>query len=95
VDNINTNLKETWWGHEVDSCGSRYGPVAGSCEGGNECSNSIKWGGGIYCLGEEIVALKDRLLHGISYNSGASINSLSSGQGDHKFICLLTKLVFY
>jgi hypothetical protein len=28
-DNINTNLKEIWWGHGMDSCGLGYGPVAG------------------------------------------------------------------
>jgi hypothetical protein len=27
---------------ELDSCGSRYGPVAGSCKRGNEPSGSIK-----------------------------------------------------
>jgi len=30
----------------MDSCGSGYGPVAGSCERGNERSNYIKLGGG-------------------------------------------------
>jgi hypothetical protein len=28
----------------LDSCGSEYGPVAGSCEHGNEHSASIKGG---------------------------------------------------
>jgi len=41
-NNINRNLKEIWWGHGIDSSGLGYGPVAGSCERGNELSNSIK-----------------------------------------------------
>jgi len=41
-DNINRKLEEIWWGHGMDSCGLGYGPVAGSCERGNERSNSIK-----------------------------------------------------
>lgn len=39
-DNININLKEKGCG--LDESGSGYGPVAGSCEHGNEPSDSIK-----------------------------------------------------
>jgi hypothetical protein len=31
-------------GYGLDICGSRYKPVAGSCEHGNELSGSIKGG---------------------------------------------------
>jgi hypothetical protein len=42
-DNIKMDLK---WGLgcELDSSGSGYGPVLGSCEHGNESSGSIKCG---------------------------------------------------
>jgi hypothetical protein len=46
-DNINTDLKETEWKrYKLDSSGSRYRPVAGSREHGNERLGSI-----IKCLG--------------------------------------------
>jgi hypothetical protein len=38
---INMHLKEMGW-YGLDSSGSRYRPVEGSCEHGNESSGSIK-----------------------------------------------------
>ena len=32
------------WGYGMDRAGSRQGQVAGTCECGNELSDSIKWG---------------------------------------------------
>jgi hypothetical protein len=43
-DNIKMYLKNREGGCELDSCGSRQGPVAGSCEDGNETLGSIKGG---------------------------------------------------
>jgi hypothetical protein len=42
--NIKMDLRETVWGCVLDSFGSGYGQVAGSCEQGNEHSGSIKCG---------------------------------------------------
>jgi hypothetical protein len=44
-DNIKENLKEILWErYELDSSSSGYGPVAGSCEHGNELFGSLKGG---------------------------------------------------
>jgi hypothetical protein len=40
VDNIKIDLRERWYG--LDRSGSGLGPVEGSCEHGNESSDSIK-----------------------------------------------------
>jgi len=40
--NIKTDFKEKIWGLGLDSCGSGYGPMAGSSKHGNEHSSSIK-----------------------------------------------------
>jgi hypothetical protein len=40
-ENIGMNLREIGM-HGLDSCGSGQGPVAGSCEHGNEPSSPIK-----------------------------------------------------
>jgi hypothetical protein len=42
--NIRMGLKEIGWRCGLDSTGAGYGPVAGSCEYGNEPSGSIKGG---------------------------------------------------
>jgi hypothetical protein len=39
-DGIRIDLKEIGWGCGVDSIGSGQGPVAGSCEHGDETSGS-------------------------------------------------------
>jgi hypothetical protein len=42
-DNIRMDLGETWWRRcGVDVSGSRYGPMAGSCEHSNEPSGFIE-----------------------------------------------------
>jgi hypothetical protein len=41
-DNIKMDLRETGFEGGLDSSSSRQGPVAGSCEHGNEPSGSIK-----------------------------------------------------
>jgi hypothetical protein len=43
-DNIGNDLGKIGWEGVVDLSGSEYGPVAGSCEHGNESSVSIKAG---------------------------------------------------
>ena len=43
-DNTKIDLGEVGWGHGLDRSGSGQGLVAGSCEGGNEPSCSIKCG---------------------------------------------------
>jgi hypothetical protein len=44
-DNIRMDLREIRWGRcGLDSSGSGYGPVAGSCEHSNELTGSIKDG---------------------------------------------------
>jgi hypothetical protein len=43
-DNIKMNLQEVGFGHGLDLSGSEKGQVAGSCECGNEYSDSIKCG---------------------------------------------------
>ena len=37
-------LKNEMWGYGLDRSGSGKGQVAGTCEGGNEASGSIKFG---------------------------------------------------
>jgi len=41
---IKTHLQQVEWGNRLDSSGSGKGQVAGSCECGNEPSDSIKYG---------------------------------------------------
>ena len=43
-DNIKMDLEEVGWGKGLDSAGSEYGQVAGTCKHGNEPSGSIKCG---------------------------------------------------
>jgi hypothetical protein len=43
-DSIRMDLREIGWESRLDSSGSGEGPVAGSCEHGNETSGSIKAG---------------------------------------------------
>jgi hypothetical protein len=42
-DNVKTDLREIGWDCGLDSSGSGQGPVAGSCEHGNQLSGSIKF----------------------------------------------------
>jgi len=37
-------LRNEMWGYGLDRSGSGKGQVAGTCEGGNEASGSIKFG---------------------------------------------------
>jgi hypothetical protein len=43
-DNISMDLQEVGWEYGMDSAGSGYRHVAGTCECGNEPSGSIKSG---------------------------------------------------
>jgi hypothetical protein len=42
VDNIKIDLKARMGWYGLDRCGSRYGPVKGSCQHGNEPWGSLK-----------------------------------------------------
>ena len=43
-DNIKMDLQEVRWGHGLDGSGSGKGQVAGTCEYGNDLSDSMKCG---------------------------------------------------
>jgi hypothetical protein len=81
--NIKINIRNTdLRGCGLDSSGSVEGPMAGSCEYGNEHSVSIK-GGEFLDLLSVLLAFQKRLLNGVSY--WGSCIKLS---GDLIFVCV-------